>query len=141
MKTTVGDIMAKNVRTIDIYSTVQEAERIMEDENYRHIEVTEEGKLAGIITMKKIMEYKLRELYDGKETFFMEDRILDFEKILKRDPSIIYEEDSLEKAVNMMINKRIDYIPVVDWEKNIVGSLSFTDILLFVNEKIQDGVL
>ena len=141
MKTHVSDIMSKDVLTVDVFDTVQEAERIMEDEGYRHIAVTENGKLVGLITGKKIMEYKLRHLYDGKETFFMEDRILDFEGIMKREPSVLYAEDSLEKAVNMMINKRIDYIPVVDWEKNIEGSLSFSDVLLFINEKIQKGVL
>lgn len=141
MTTHVKEIMSEDILTVDIYDTVQKAEHIMVEENYRHIAVLENGKLAGIITLKKIMEYKLRELYESGETFFMEDRILDFEKLLKRDPSILYPDDSLGKAVNMMIKKRIDYIPVVDWEKNIVGSLSFNDLLLFVNTKIQEGIL
>lgn len=141
MKILVKEIMSEDILTVDIYDTVQKAEQLMVEENYRHIAVLENGKIAGIITLKKIMEYKLRELYESGEAFFMEDKILDFEKILKREPSILYPDDSLEKAVNMMLKKRIDYIPVVDWEKNILGSLSFTDILLFVNTQIQEGVL
>ncbi len=141
MKTIIKEIMNKDILTIDIFDSLQKAEQIMEDENYRHIAVTENGKLAGIITHKKLMEYKLRELYDGKESFFMDDKILDFEKILKRSPSVVYADDSLEKLIQMMIKKRIDFVPVVDWEQNILGSVSFNDVLLFVNEKIQEGIL
>ncbi len=141
MKTLVKEIMNEDILTIDIFESLQKAEEIMDDENYRHIAVTEKGKLAGIITNKKLMEYKLRELYDGKESYFMEDKILDFEKILKRSPSVVYPDDSLEKLLEMMIKKRIDFIPVVDWDQNILGSVSFTDVLLFVNEKIQEGIL
>ena len=141
MKTLVKEIMNEDILTIDIFESLQKAEQIMEDENYRHIAVTENGKLAGIITNKKIMEYKLRELYDGKEEYFLEDKILDFEKILKRAPSVVYPDDSLSKLVEMMIKKRIDFVPVVDWDQNILGCVSFNDVLLFVNEKVQEGIL
>jgi len=66
---------------------------------------------------------------------------LDFEKLIKRDPTVIYPEDSLKKVVEIMIKKEIDYIPVVDWDKNLLGSISFIDILLFVNSMLEKGVI
>lgn len=141
MKALVKDIMSEDILTVDIFDTIKKADQSMTDENYRHIAVTENGKLVGIITQKKIMEYRLRELYENNDATFFDDKILDYEKIMKREPSILYSEDSLEKAIRIMMNKRIDYIPVVNWEHNIIGSVSFMDILLYLNGKIQEGII
>ena len=141
-KVLIKDIMSSNIFFIDINDSIEKAESLMTEENSRHIPVVENNKLVGILTHKKIMEYKLRELYDNREGEEMYDvKILDFEKLIKRDPTVIYPEDSLKKVVEIMIKKEIDYIPVVDWEKNLLGSISFTDILLFVNSMLEKGVL
>jgi len=142
MKTTVKDIMAEEIYSVEIFDTIHKAESLMNEENDRHIAVTEKGKLVGIITQKKIFEYKLRELYENEsKNDIAEDKILDFEKILKRDPSVVYPEDSLSKLIELMIKKRIDFVPVVDWDRNLIGTVTFTDVLLLLNKKIQDGVI
>lgn len=141
-KVLIKDIMSSNIFYIDINDSIEKAEALMVEENSRHIPVVENNKLVGILTHKKIMEYKLRELYDNTEGEGVYDiKILDFEKLIKRDPTVIYPEDSLKKVVEIMIKKEIDYIPVVDWEKNLLGSISFIDILLFVNSMLEKGVI
>lgn len=141
-KVLIKDIMSSNIFYIDINDSIEKAEALMVEENSRHIPVVENNKLVGILTHKKIMEYKLRELYDNNEGEGVYDiKILDFEKLIKRDPTVIYPEDSLKKVVEIMIKKEIDYIPVVDWEKNLLGSISFIDILLFVNSMLEKGVI
>jgi predicted transcriptional regulator len=141
-KVLIKDIMSSNIFYIDINDSIEKAEALMTEENSRHIPVVENNKLVGILTHKKIIEYKLRELYDNTEGESAYDvKILDFEKLIKRDPTVIYPEDSLKKVVEIMIKKEIDYIPVVDWDKNLLGSISFIDILLFVNSMLEKGVI
>lgn len=141
-KIKIKDIMSNNIFYIDINDSIAKAESLMNEENSRHIPVVENNKLIGILTHKKIMEYKLRELYkntDGETDY--EVKILDFEKLIKREPTVIYPEDSLKKVIEIMIKKEIDYIPVVDWDKNLLGSISFMDILLFINSMLEKGVI
>lgn len=141
-KVIIKDIMSSNIFYVDINDSIEKAESLMVEENSRHIPVVENNKLVGILTHKKIIEYKLRELYDNKEGEGIYDvKILDYEKLIKRDPTVIYPEDSLKKVVEIMIKKEIDYIPVVDWEKNLLGSISFIDILLFVNSMLEKGII
>ena len=54
MKTLVSDIMTKNLQSVSVFDTIGKAETLMKEDGYKHISVTENDKLVGIITQKKI---------------------------------------------------------------------------------------
>lgn len=141
--TAVSEIMTKNPYSVSIDDTVHKADEIMKDENLRHLPVTEGKKFVGLITERKLREYTLRNLYefDNPEGEKGYNKILDYEKVMKRGCHVIYPEDSVQKVIKLMAKHRFDCIPVVDWDNNLVGMVSFLDLLLFMNAKIEDGVL
>jgi CBS domain-containing protein len=141
--TKVSDIMTKDPYSVNIDDTVHKADEIMKTENIRHLPVTEGKKFVGLITERKLAEYNLKKLYefdnpDGENGY---NKIIDFEKIMKRGCHVVYPEDSVQKVIQLMAKFRFDSIPVVDWDNNLVGMVSFLDILLYLNEKIEKGVL
>lgn len=136
--TKVEEIMTKGVFTVSLYDTVNDADRIMRDEKVRQVPVLDGSRFIGLITERTINEYTLRQIYDFDDN--IEDsgknKIFDFQQVMAKDVHLIYPEDSVKKAVEIMVKKKIDCLPVVDWENNLMGILTIYDILLFLNRKL-----
>lgn len=138
--TKISDIMSEGFFTVELEDTIHKADEIMREEKVRHIPVLDSGKLIGLITERTVMEYTLRKLYDFDDDFGTQgyDRIIDFQNIMVKNLHFIYPEDSVKKAIEIMAKKKIDCLPVVDWDNNFCGLITFTDILLFLNKKFVD---
>jgi CBS domain-containing protein len=135
--TKIEEIMTKNVFYVSIDDTIHRADEIIKNEKVRHVPVLDGKKLVGMITDRTIMEYSLKKLYDYEDEFGEEgyDKITDFRNIMVKNLYVIYPEDSVKKAIEMMAKRKINYLPVVDWKNNLVGILTSTDIFLFFLNK------
>jgi CBS domain-containing protein len=133
--------MTGNVFSVDIHDTLRAADDIMRREKLRHIPVLEDNRYVGMLNHQKIYEYTLRHLYDFEEK--PEDTsdmsIIDFENILEKNLHLLYPEDSIQKAVELFTKYRYECLPVVDWDKNLVGILSTIDVLLFFHKTVVEG--
>lgn len=141
--TRIADIMTTHLFTVDYYDTVKKADEIMRTELVKYVPVLEDQKFVGIINETKILEYSLRQIYefdniDGEIGF---NKISDYEKIIQKYEHIAYPEDSVQKAIKLIAKYRLDCLPIVDWDNNLKGLVTHTDILLFVHKLIEDGVL
>lgn len=136
--TKLEDIMTKGVFTVSLYDTMNDADRIMREEKVRHVPVLDGNKFIGLITERTLNEYTLRQIYDFDDN--IEDsgknKIFDFQQVMAKDVHVVYPEDSVKKAVELMVKKKIDCLPVVDWDNNLLGILTIYDILLFLNKKL-----
>ncbi len=53
--TMVSSVMTKPILTMDRYMPVKEAEEFMKEKNIRHLAVTEEDKIVGILSVKDLV--------------------------------------------------------------------------------------
>ncbi len=53
--TMVSSVMTKPILTMDRYMPVKEAEEFMKKKNIRHLAVTEEGEIVGILSVKDLV--------------------------------------------------------------------------------------
>lgn len=136
----IADIMNKGVFYVDVTDTVKRADEIMREEKIKHLPVVEGKRYVGIITERNIMEYSLRHLYDAEDNLgeASHNQILDFERIITRQSQVIYPEDSVAKAIKLMAKYRLDCLPVVDWQMNLLGIITTTDIMLFVHKLMEE---
>jgi CBS domain-containing protein len=141
-KTTIQSIMPKGVFTVEYSDTIHKADLLMHNENIRHVPVVSDGKYIGMITERKINDYKLKHLYDFNEDEEVSGQLIisDFEQIINKDFPLIYPEDSVVKATELMAKKKVDALPVVDWEKNLVGIITSIDLLLFFHKKSKEEI-
>ncbi|MFA5511511.1 MAG: CBS domain-containing protein [Candidatus Kapaibacterium sp.] len=139
-KAKVSEIMMTNVFTVSIDNTVFDAEQIMKNEKVRHIPVLEGRKVVGILCDDKIREYKLRQIYESDQNFgdMGFNKITDFEKIMKEITHVLYPEDGVSKAVKLFAKHKVDCLPVVDWDMNLVGLVTTTDLLLFFHRFLEE---
>jgi CBS domain-containing protein len=139
-RTKIEEIMTKGVFTVQRTDTVKKADEIIKEQKVRHVPVLDEDKFFGLITERTLMEYTLRRIYDYEDNIDEVglNKISDFTNILDKNVHLVYPEDSVQKAVEIMLKKKIDCLPVVDWKKNLVGILTHFDILLFFLKYVEN---
>jgi CBS domain-containing protein len=126
----VAEIMTKRVRTMKAGDSVSAAYELMIKNDLRHIPVVDHNhKLIGIISDRDVLVDATRDI---------EERIHPSEMLLSQimNTSIITcaATDSLRKAINLMLERKINSMPVVDSKGALIGMLTSTDILRLVSE-------
>ena len=111
-RTSVGDVMIKDVVTIRQGSSVEEAAGIMMTEGVTHLPVVaEDGRLEGIVTawdVSKAVALKYTRL----------------EEIMTRDVVTSSIGDPIERAAKRMNEHNISALPVVDEDKKVIGMVT-----------------
>ncbi len=111
-RTTVGDIMLKEVVTIKHGSSVEEAAGIMMTEGVTHLPViTEDGCLAGIVTA-----------WDVSKAVAL--KLIHLEEIMTREVVTAGLNEPIERAAKRMTEHNISALPVVDEEQRVIGMIT-----------------
>ncbi len=133
----IESIMTKGAFTVELDDSLKKADDIMKEENVHQVPVLENGKLVGIITSKKLNEYSLRQIYevDADKEDIGYNKISDYQDIFDKNVHIIYPEDSIAKAIEILAKKHIEFLPVVDWDNNLVGIVTVFDILFYIKKE------
>lgn len=137
--TIIADIMSKSVFTVDIHDTVHNADEIMRRENVQQVPVLDNKIFIGLITERTLFEYSLKKIYDYDDEYgeLGHNKILDFQEIMTKDLRLLYPEDSVRKALEIFLKKKVHCLPVVDWENNFKGLVTVHDILLFLYDALD----
>jgi len=124
----VGDVMVREVITIDEESTVREAAEIMNKFEIGCLIAVRKGKAVGIITERDLLKRVVAEARDVDKTKV---------KDVMSSPLVVVEPNmELEEAVKLMFQMKIKKLPVVDG-KRLVGLVTLTDIARFQPQMIK----
>lgn len=140
MVRTVKDIMSYNVKTLTLDDTIQTCLEIMTENKIRHIPVLDiaierENKpcFIGIISQRDVF----RQISPYLERIGIEDSDIValrqlLVQIVTRKPKCASPETPIQEATRLMVENRIDSIPVL-LDNELVGIITSTDVLrLFV---------
>jgi CBS domain-containing protein len=116
----VRDIMAKNIKTVKTDETVHAAVQKMNKFDIGSVIVVSSGRPIGIITETNIMRRIVEPRMDP-DTVWAKD-------IMSSPLTTIDENAAVEEAAKIMVEKRINRIPVMKGDK-LVGLISSTDIV------------
>jgi len=110
--TSVGDVMIKEVVTMKLGSSVEEAARIMMTEGVTHLPVvSKDGGLVGIVTawdVSKAVALKLTRL----------------DEIMTREVVTSRLTDPIERAAKRMNEHNISALPVIDKDQRVIGIIT-----------------
>ena len=115
----VNEAMTKKVITIDKNETVIQASNIYRDLKIGCLIVTDNGKVAGIITERDIIERTICDKRDPATTKVQE--------IMSSDIKTIHGLDKLEDAMEIMAKNNIKKLPVIK-DGDIIGIITVTDV-------------
>jgi len=118
----IRDVMTSNPRTIEPSTTVQEAAKLMRDEDVGPIPIVENGSVSGIVTDRDIVLNVVAEGVDPTST--------PVSQIASRDLITIDPEQTLDEALRLMGQHQVRRLPVCEEDGRLVGIIAQADIAL-----------
>ncbi len=122
----VRELMTENVTTAAPDTTLEEAARLMKNEDVGAIPVVEDDRLLGIVTDRDIV---VRGIAAGNDPF---DCTL--QEILSGDLETIEPDAEVDEAAELMARRQIRRLPVVE-DGLLIGMLSLGDIAVKQREE------
>ena len=124
----VKDRMTPNPVTITPDTSFPDAFRILQEKKIRHLPVVEEGKLIGIVTRTDLLHASpsaATSLSVFEINYLLAN--LHIKEVMVSPPITVPEDDPLEEAARVMVNKKIGCLPVMR-NGDLVGMLTETDL-------------
>ena len=146
----VKDIMVKDVITINEEATIKEIADLLVEKNISGVPVIDKSnKVVGMVTHKDLLYKDIEPKYPagfeilgafislkGVKTYNEELRKLiatEASQIMTKNVITINENATIEKAAEIMVEKNVSKIPVVDNGK-LVGLLSRADVVKYISK-------
>lgn len=108
-------LIIRDVFTVNPENTVGEAIKLMEERKIAGLPVVENGVLVGIIT--------------GRDVRFLREKDKKVRDLMTKNPVTGRENITLEEAMNIMQEHRIEKLPIVDDEGKLKGLITAKDIM------------
>ncbi len=129
-KSKVGDWMTRNPITIDAAATIVEAIHLLKEKNIRRLPVVKNGKLCGLITERMLLHFQSGKpaSVDGWELHYQLART-PVTEAMNPKPHTVTPETSLAEAAQLVHDRKLNGITVVDGQGELVGILTNTNFL------------
>ena len=132
----VSHIMTKDVFTADLASdNLHSVKDLIDKKNLRHVPVTQNNKLVGIISKTDINRLTFSSLFEGQEE--ADEAVLDMlrlEHVMSSKPKTVSSNTAIKDVAEMLAHEEFHSLPVVD-DNNIVGIVTTTDVIKYMLEQ------
>jgi len=123
----VRDVMTANPATVDAGAPLNSVVALLHELDVRHAPVLDEqGQLSGIISDRDLAPYR-----DRREWAQLEVRQIMSAQILTTRP-----DNPLSDVVDTMLDQKVGALPVVNADNELVGIVSYIDILRAVRDDL-----
>ena len=116
----IRDVMTTNPRTVEPSTPVQEAAKIMRDQDVGPVPIVENGTVGGIVTDRDIVINVVAEGVDPSST--------PVSQIASRDLVTVDPDQTLDEALRLMAQHQVRRLPVVEEDGKLVGIVAQADI-------------
>ena len=134
------DIMIHEPVTLNIDEPFCKVAQIFQERDIRHLPIVNaQGQILGIISQRDLNRIASPKkasdgsyLYDPVELtkYILKQHVI--QKVFALGP-----EDSLEKAVELMAEKKLGCMPIVDAENKVIGITTITDLLFLFLKNLR----
>lgn len=121
----VENIMNSKVITVHPDNSVAQAIDLMRNHNIRHLPVTTEGKLIGVISDRDLRSVSPSILTGDKPELLINTNVKD---IMQKQVITVHPLDFLEEAARLIYEYKVGCLPVVSQER-VVGIITEADVL------------
>jgi CBS domain-containing protein len=123
----VGEIMTEKLESINVLNTAQEAAAKMDQKNVGSLAVLDDsGKALGIVTERDLA----RRVCTTDKT----SNSMTVGQIMSSPVTTVRSGYSLEEAADVMIEKKVRHLLVVDENNEPVGIITPTDLVAYIKE-------
>lgn len=129
----VRDWMSRDVVSAPPSMRLLDADLLMREHRIRRLPVVEDGRLLGIVTYGDIREARpsaASSLSTWEMNFLLAG--LSLSDVMTKEPKVVSPDVTIGEAAEIMLANRISGLPVVDFEKKLVGIITESDIFRMV---------
>jgi len=125
----VKNWMSKNVITVDVNDSMQDAMKNLKEHDIRMLPVMKKGKLVGIITDRDLKKASASDAttLEVHELLYLLMKIK-VKNIMTRDVITVPPDYTVEETAQVLQKNRISGAPVVDADGQLVGTITQTDL-------------
>jgi acetoin utilization protein AcuB len=128
---TAYDVMTEDPATISMTATVGDAVRMLHTLDVRHLPVVDdEGTLVGMLSDRDLRGLSFPEMI-GDEYIGSIQTALDapVSSLMTSDVAAVEVEDGVSLIIELMLDRKIGAVPVVNSDDTLVGIVSYVDLL------------
>jgi len=125
----IKDWMTREPITITDETSMIKAIHLMKQHRFRRLPVLHQGQLVGMVTDRDLKEASPSKAttLDVHELYYLLAE-LQVKEIMTRDPLRVSQDDTVERAAQLMLEHTISGLPVVDAAGALVGIITQSDI-------------
>lgn len=131
----VKEIMSKQLVTLNADSKLGFAEDVMYLGRIRHLPVVNGKEIVGILTQRDLYKASLTSIvtnWEENKTFLDSVKVAE---VMTKDVIAISLDTTIEDAAQIMLDKKVGCLPVVEDKNTLLGLITETDVLqYFVHE-------
>jgi acetoin utilization protein AcuB len=116
---TVGDLMTRDTVTLEASRPIEEAISLLAGRQFRHIPVVDGERLVGVLSDRDVLRALVRS----------QDVASPVSGIMRGEPVHVRPELALGDAIRLLLEHRINCLPVTREPDVLVGILTTTDLL------------
>lgn len=129
----VREVMTPDPVVADAASTIFEVIERMQEDGIRHMPVMDRGELVGVVSDRDLKAYSFDAVMSNPEG--AQGRLRrPVSLLMSGDPISVESEADVGEAVDLLLDNKIGAIPVTDPEGNVVGIVSYVDVLRAARE-------
>lgn len=141
MSIKVKDWMTTEVISIEPETSIIDADEIMREHGVRRLPVIKNGRLVGIVTKGDIREASPSDatVLSIWEVNYLIAK-LKVQRVMTKDVMTITPDADIVDAADIMLNKKISGLPVVDASGKLLGIITESDIFrMLVKTRLSDA--
>lgn len=125
------------------YDTLARAYELMMTHRIRRLPVLDGERLVGILTLTDLLEAKQP---DPGHRLSLADIAREFARLvvsttMHRDPICVFDNDTVGRAAELMLEHKIGGLPVLDADKRVVGMLTESNLFALLAKQWRDDNL
>ena len=138
---TAGDLMTPDPTIVVPEASVAEAWDLMRDLDIRHLPVVEGRTLVGMVSDRDFGRMDMAGIFAGEGADALREELATpVVKIMSADVIWVDTETDLSDVVSLLIEHKVGALPIVSpGTRDVVGILSYIDVLKVLQSSLQDG--
>lgn len=130
------DIMTTEVVFVGMDDRLGTVQELFETHKFHHVLVVEDNALVGIISDRDLLKVVSPFIATGLERLqdlsTLEKRV---HLVMSRNPITAEEETTVQEAAELLVENSISCLPILSSEKEVVGIVTWKDILKILVSK------